>query len=678
MKLIIKLAGSWVLRHREDEVLPVDFLAQNISEQLGSKITIEDTGLTGIILSINDEESAPDEIVAKIKDIFTSQYSIEDANKVLSIKLQGEPEESESSEEEERDESRETLVKTGEKVADKEESGSDSVSGTEKCLEKINELVGAEEFKALAKEIADIAPQIAKNKTFDILSYQAYLFSINDGCGLSTYLSYLGDLLKSLKIDNISNVEDIIETTLAPRTSGHEDPFDSVLNGIRYARGRGIRILCIDISDWMSKTDEREFKKFLIELSKNMSRYIIIFRVPFVVKEVLSQLSASLNDLLFIRTISFPPFSQEELKACAGIELKKYGFTMSDEAWEGFHNRISEEKRDGKFYGINTVKKVVKELLYKKHIANVRLGKDDTNITYEDVSDVCGRFSDANLSGYELLDRMVGGDAFKAKIDEIVAQIEFARSSPNVKMPCIHMRFVGNPGTGKTTVARVVGKILKERGILRVGNFFEYAGRDFCGRYIGETAPKTATICRDAYGSVLFIDEAYSLYRGDDSGRDYGREALDTLIAEMENHRSDLVVIMAGYTDEMETLMDGNAGLASRMPYMIEFPNFTREQLYDIFVSMIGSQFEYEEDLLSAAKDYFMSIPDEILDSKEFSNARFVRNLFERTWAKASMRCQLEKVETITLTKNDFDRSVADKEFCFATPDKKVKIGFMN
>ena len=149
MKLIIKLAGSWVLRHREDEVLPVDFLAQNISEQLGSKITIEDTGLTGIILSINDEESAPDEIVAKIKDIFTSQYSIEDANKVLSIKLQGEPEESESSEEEERDESRETLVKMGEKVEDKEESDSDSVSGTEKCLEKsiqevVNELTDCE------------------------------------------------------------------------------------------------------------------------------------------------------------------------------------------------------------------------------------------------------------------------------------------------------------------------------------------------------------------------------------------------------------------------------------------------------------------------------------------------------------------------------------------------------
>jgi SpoVK/Ycf46/Vps4 family AAA+-type ATPase len=240
------------------------------------------------------------------------------------------------------------------------------------------------------------------------------------------------------------------------------------------------------------------------------------------------------------------------------------------------------------------------------------------------------------------------------------------------------MRFVGSPGTGKTTVARIIGKILKEKGVLRVGNFFEYAGRDFCGKYIGETAPKTAGICRDAYGSVLFIDEAYSLYKGPDNEKDYGREALDTLIAEMENHRSDMVIIMAGYTDEMETLMKGNAGLASRMPYVIEFPNFTREQLYDIFVSMLENQFEYEQDLLPCVKEYFMSLPDGVLLAKEFSNARFVRNLFERTWAKASMRCQLEKSKAIVITKSDFERSSNEKEFAKLMEKKptKNKIGF--
>ena len=184
-------------------------------------------------------------------------------------------------------------------------------------------------------------------------------------------------------------------------------------------------------------------------------------------------------------------------------------------------------------------------------------------------------------------------------------------------------------------------------------------------------------MCRDAYGSVLFIDEAYSLYRGDGNDRDFGREALDTLIAEMENHRTDLVVIMAGYTDDMDRLMQGNAGLASRMPYVIEFPNFTREELYDIFVSMLNRQFKYDAAILPAVKEYFMNLPDEVISAKEFSNARFVRNLFERTWAKASMRCQLAKIDEIALTKDDFDRSTADKEFTFIM-QKKNKIGFLN
>ena len=237
------------------------------------------------------------------------------------------------------------------------------------------------------------------------------------------------------------------------------------------------------------------------------------------------------------------------------------------------------------------------------------------------------------------------------------------------------MRFVGNPGTGKTTVARIIGKILKERGVLRIGNFYEYAGRDFCGRYVGETAPKTASICRDAYGSVLFIDEAYSLYRGDDNSRDYGREALDTLIAEMENHRNDFVVIMAGYTDDMDKLMGGNMGLASRMPYTIEFPNFTREQLYEIFESMVKARFKYDKQLLNVAHEYFNNLPDEIIQAKEFSNARFVRNLFERTWAKAAMRCQLNGRQNIVLTKEDFEHASSDKEFAVKAT-KKTRIGF--
>ena len=172
------------------------------------------------------------------------------------------------------------------------------------------------------------------------------------------------------------------------------------------------------------------------------------------------------------------------------------------------------------------------------------------------------------------------------------------------------MRFVGNHGTGKTTIARILGKILQEHGVLRNGNFYEYKGRDFCGRYIGETAPKTSAMCRDAYGSVLFIDEAYSLYNGEDDSRDYGKEAIDTMVAEMENHRNDMVIIMAGYPDDMKRLMKANSGLASRMPYTLEFPNYSREQLFEIFMQMVKRSFTYEDALTEAACDYFMELPD--------------------------------------------------------------------
>ena len=673
VKLVISLSGSWVLSHREDDILPIDYLIKVVGDKFAGKLEVEDSGITELVLNVINGQN-PDLIMHILRKTFCEHYSLADDNSVLLIKthvakdeVSSEPEKK-PAEQPKQEEATESTQKAEE----------DNSSAIEKALEEINKFVGAEEFKALAKEIVDIAPQIIKNKTFDILSYQAYLFSVNDGYGLTTYLGALENLLKSLDIQGISTIDGVVEDVLPAPKGENDDLFDAVSVHFRFPRKNSIKIVCIDISEWINKTNSRSFKKFLVEISKHMCENVIIFRVPFVDKEVLNKIRLSLNDLMFIHTVSIAPFDKEELQACANTELERYGFTMSDEAWQGFHSRIAEEKRDGKFYGVNTVRKVVKELLYKKQLSNARGGKSDTNITLDDSSQICVSLLDSAISGYDMLDNMVGGELFKSKINEIIAQIEFARRSPDVQIPCIHMRFVGNPGTGKTTVARIVGKILKEKGILRVGNFYEFAGRDLCGRYIGETAPKTAAICRDAYGSVLFIDEAYSLYRGDGNDRDYGREALDTLIAEMENHRTDLVVIMAGYTDDMNTLMEGNAGLASRMPYVIEFPNFTREQLYDIFVSMVKGRFGYNDDMLDAAKEYFMSIPDHVLTSKEFSNARFVRNLFERTWAKASMRCQLEKIGDIVLIKDDFERSISDKEFSFAAEKKSSKIGFVN
>ncbi len=665
-RLRIELSGNWVLGKRDDEILPIDLLKDFIEGELEDKVAYMYSSLTELGFDIVGEldENATAE---SITQFFASKYQLAVATDVILISFFDSEEPSESECEENKDDE--------EAVEEKEEKEEKEDDKKEECLKKISELVGCEEFKSLAQEIGQISTEIIKNKTFDVFSYQTYIFSINEGYGLSTYLKVFAELLSSLKIKNIKIDRAVVEEKLPPPQGTSVEPFAEVQRVLRNGIRGYTQLLCIDISEWINQLDSKTFKDFLVDVERHMEDFIIVFRVPFVDKEVLENLRYSLNDLMFVRTISFPPFTKTEIQTFAKHEFDKYGFKISSNAWEGFHERIAEEKSDGKFYGLNTIKKVVRELLYNKQLSSVLKGKSDLNITKKDTASLCASTLNKGLSGYEQLDRLVGGKVLKERINEIIAQIELARANSELQSPCVHMRFVGNPGTGKTTVARIIGKILKEKGVLRIGNFYEYAGRDFCGRYIGETAPKTASMCRDAYGSVLFIDEAYSLYRGDGNDRDFGKEAIDTLIAEMENHRSDLVVIMAGYTDDMEKLMQGNAGLASRMPYVIEFPNFTRNELYDIFVTMISRQFKYDGDLLPAVKEYFESIPDEVMNSKEFSNARFVRNLFERTWAKASMRGQLDKVGEIVITKGDFERSTSDKEFTFIMK-KKNRIGF--
>jgi len=223
------------------------------------------------------------------------------------------------------------------------------------------------------------------------------------------------------------------------------------------------------------------------------------------------------------------------------------------------------------------------------------------------------------------------------------------------------MMFTGNPGTGKTTVARILAQLMKEEGVLRKGYFYEITGRSLCGRYVGETAPKTSTYCRDAYGSVLFIDEAYSLNQGE--GRDYGKEAVQTLIAEMENHRDDFCVIMAGYKDEMMQLLEVNPGLESRIPYVIDFPNYGREELEQIFFSMVNGNLAYEEGLKETVHNFFQSIPDEIMEDKTFSNARLVRNLFERAWGKAAYRRNLSGQQEFVILREDLISATEEDEF---------------
>ncbi len=677
MYLQIKINKRWLISHRDIEKTPIDFIAESIYVapifRSNNKLCYDDK-----VIAWNGEH------INRLVDFLKSKCG-DDIESYIDIKLyEGESVATDDKKETVTmveddfpdidklfsDEDLQDIMTIRKPNTDKTETKevSNKDGKLQKILKEISELVGAKEFKLLAKEISTMAEQIKKNNTFSVFANQCYLFSVADGYGYTTCLDLFGKLLEAVNICKLNSCrfnEIKVEGTKASGLSGY----------LRTADNDYVSLISYDISECMDNTDSVEFKSFLRSVAKFADKNIVVFRVPFVDKDVLAKLEFSLNDLLSVRTVTIPPFGENELKVIAQKEFEKYGFNVAKPAWKKFFERISEEKSDGKFYGLNTIFKVVKEIIYDKQLSNVNKKSDNKTIVSRDIKLWNKNIPTGSASGLEQLSKLVGGENIKKRVEEIIAQIELSQKLDIGERPCIHMRFVGNPGTGKTTVARIIGKVLKEKGVLRVGNFYEYKGRDFCGEHIGETAPKTASMFRDAYGSVLFIDEAYSLYYGDKGSRDYGREALDTMIAQMENHRDDFVVIMAGYTDDMEILMKGNVGLASRMPYTIEFPNFTKEQLYEIFVSMVKSKFKYEESLFEEAHKYFSNLSDEFVQAKEFSNARFVRNLFERTWAKASMRCQLSGKKDIVLIKDDFDLASKDNEFKINTP-KKMRLGF--
>ena len=217
----------------------------------------------------------------------------------------------------------------------------------------------------------------------------------------------------------------------------------------------------------------------------------------------------------------------------------------------------------------------------------------------------------------------------------------------------MHMIFTGNPGTGKTTIARLVSKYLKAIGVLSGGQLVEVTRGDLVGKYVGHTAPLTMQVIKSAIGGVLFIDEAYSLYRGPDDS--FGLEAIDTLVKGMEDNREDLVVILAGYTREMEVFLTANSGLKSRFPNIIEFPDYTGDELLRIAELTAGGKgYVLDEEAKSALLDYFCVI--QAMESRDSGNGRLARNVIESAILAQAKRVLREEGARLDLLKReDFD-----------------------
>lgn len=217
-----------------------------------------------------------------------------------------------------------------------------------------------------------------------------------------------------------------------------------------------------------------------------------------------------------------------------------------------------------------------------------------------------------------------------------------------------HMIFTGNPGTGKTTIARVIAKYLKAIGVLSNGQLIEVTRNDLVGKYMGHTAPQTMQVVKSALGGILFIDEAYSLYRGTNDS--FGLEAIDTLVKAMEDNRDDLIVILAGYTKEMKVFLESNSGLASRFPNQIEFPDYTAEELYAITVIQAKSKgYRLHELIEEPLTEYYRQV--QANDAMRSGNGRLARNMVEEAIIHQSKRIINDKdaeLDLIILEDIDF------------------------
>ncbi|HEY3470503.1 MAG TPA: AAA family ATPase [Amycolatopsis sp.] len=235
------------------------------------------------------------------------------------------------------------------------------------------------------------------------------------------------------------------------------------------------------------------------------------------------------------------------------------------------------------------------------------------------------------------LDAMIGLASVKQRVRGLVDELAVDARRREAGLPVAarsrHLVFTGNPGTAKTTVARLVGRIYQALGVLPKGHVVEVARPDLVGEYVGETSLKTRSVCQRAMGGVLFLDEAYNLVSGDDD--DFGREAVTELLLQMENHRDGFVVFAAGYPKEMDEFLESNPGLRSRFAGRVEFPDYSAEELAGIFRSMAGSQgYRLADDLLAALPEAMRRIPR----GRGFANGRSARGLLEAAIGKQSSR----------------------------------------
>lgn len=552
----------------------------------------------------------------------------------------------------------------------KSNEGERNSNTLEEALEKLDSLTG---LKNVKKEIERIVRLIkyAKNRNEVLkinkeinLSYH-FAFMGNPGTGKTTVARLIGDIFYYLGILEKGHVVEVDRSDIVGKFIGEtakltKKAIDKAMGGI----------LFIDEAYSLAKGGENsnDYGKEAIEtllksMEDNRGKFTVIFAGYKKEMRNLINMNPGLQSRINLM-INFDDYTDEELIHIAKNIAKEEYYKLSEDGEKAFIERIQKEKVDENFANARVVRNLMDEAVREKAF---RTGDETvceeelTTLTSEDFGVDLKFTARDSIKEYETqLESLVGLDNVKSLIKDILNTVELIHRKKEMGINCedvsLNMIFSGNPGTGKTTVARIVGKILKAMGILKKGHMVEVTRSDLVGQYVGQTGPKTLEKIKEAYGGILFIDEAYTLNSG--SENDFGGEAIGTLIKEMEDNRDKLIVIMAGYTKEMKELLNINPGLESRIKFNIQFNDYSGDELFKIFKSLCKREkYKISHNAYKKLKEDFEELSEN--KGRNFGNGRLVRKYFENVKMKQATRIINENInekeEMLKIIKEDID-----------------------
>lgn len=344
--------------------------------------------------------------------------------------------------------------------------------------------------------------------------------------------------------------------------------------------------------------------------------------------------------------LDFPNYDRSELKQITSLMLGSRKYTITDAAMDKILDVADVKRKDPNFANAREIRNILDQVIMCQNVRAIgtddhELGIVDVNryITDSKINLPTGTEGAVKkiLTGEEELDQLIGLATVKRMIKKIKAYAKKNATDGNFNM---HMCFYGNPGTGKTEVARILSRILYDAGVLAESKLVETDSTGLLGKFVGETGPKTQEKIQDAMGGVLFIDEAYGLTGSNTvSGTtsNFGDEAIAVLLKEMEDHRGKFCVILAGYKEEMKTMLSANPGFESRIQFSLDFPDYTREELGEIAKSFLANK-KYEID--DAALNKLLDVTEYYRNRPNFANARTVRNILDQVIMNQNLRAE--------------------------------------